>query len=204
MDPPASAAECEARRTLGCVTMINPSLEKGATLFLRLTQMALQRRPEWTFFALEGRLSAAEWYQAGLDVDALANVLWLPNQADMRRIYARTSVLLFPSFWQEASGRSIAEALLSGIPVLASDRGGIPEQMNAGGRSLPVPASCLDNYGRVPAATEIEPWLATLAEWLGSAEAYAAACRRARAAAEPHQPERTRRITVDFYTRLCC
>jgi hypothetical protein len=37
-----------------------------------------------------------------------------------------------PSFWEEAFGRSIVEAQLNGIPVVASRRGGIPEALNGG------------------------------------------------------------------------
>jgi glycosyltransferase involved in cell wall biosynthesis len=51
----------------------------------------------------------------------------------MRRIYARTRILLAPSLWEEGWGRVISEAQISGIPVLASNRGGLPESVGPGG-----------------------------------------------------------------------
>ncbi len=38
-----------------------------------------------------------------------------------------------PSIWEEAYGRSAIEAQLSGIPVIASRRGGLPEAVGEGG-----------------------------------------------------------------------
>src|SRR3546814_9881685 len=48
----------------------------------------------------------------------------LPISHDMREVYRRTHTLLVPSQWEEAWGRVATEAQFSGIPVLASDRGG--------------------------------------------------------------------------------
>ena len=51
----------------------------------------------------------------------------------MRRVYARTRVLLIPSIWEEGFGRVVVEAQVSGIPSVASNRAGIPEAVgNAG------------------------------------------------------------------------
>ena len=40
---------------------------------------------------------------------------------------------MVPSQWEEAFGRVIVEAQINGIPVLASDVGGIPEALGHGG-----------------------------------------------------------------------
>jgi glycosyltransferase involved in cell wall biosynthesis len=52
---------------------------------------------------------------------------------DMRRIYSRTGLLLVPSTWEEGFGRVVVEAQMSGIPAVASDRGGLPEAVGDGG-----------------------------------------------------------------------
>jgi len=52
----------------------------------------------------------------------------------MSPIYASTRVLLVPSQWEaETWGRVVSEAQFSGIPVLASDRGALPETVGEGG-----------------------------------------------------------------------
>jgi glycosyltransferase involved in cell wall biosynthesis len=54
----------------------------------------------------------------------------------MKDIYRRAKVLLAPSRWEEAWGRVATEAQFSGIPVLASNRGGLPESVGPGGIQL--------------------------------------------------------------------
>ena len=62
----------------------------------------------------------------------------------MRTIYRETRILLVPSQWEDETwGRVVTEAQFSGIPVVASDRGGLPESTGPGGIVLPhdAPAS---------------------------------------------------------------
>lgn len=73
----------------------------------------------------------------------LANCTYWKPVRDVRRIYERSHVLLVPSRWNEAWGRVVTEAQLNGIPVVASDRGGLPESVGEGGSCVD-----LDNDGR--------------------------------------------------------
>jgi glycosyltransferase involved in cell wall biosynthesis len=52
---------------------------------------------------------------------------------DMRAVYRETKTVLVPSLWIKAWGRLVTEAHASGIPALASHRGGLPESMGDGG-----------------------------------------------------------------------
>jgi glycosyltransferase involved in cell wall biosynthesis len=63
----------------------------------------------------------------------LPNVTFVPPQSDMRKVYAECKILLAPSVWEEAYGRVATEAQISGIPVVASARGGLPEAVGPGG-----------------------------------------------------------------------
>ena len=51
----------------------------------------------------------------------------------MKSVYAKTRILLVPSVWQEGWGRVVTEAQLNGIPVIASNLGGLPESVGPGG-----------------------------------------------------------------------
>ena len=183
-DPARTLAVQHPRsRRRGLVTFINPALEKGASLVLALTHRALRERPDITFLIVEGRTKRSFWEGAGSPLATAPNIWWIPNQSDVRRIYERTSVLLFPSFWFEVAGRCIAEAQLGGIPVLASSHGGIPEQLNGGGFMFDIPERCLANYKVVPSAQAVAPWFDTLVRLLDDDDVYAEASARALAAA---------------------
>lgn len=49
---------------------------------------------------------------------------------EIYRIYSAADVLVVPSTWQEGLGRVILEAMTCGVPVIGSNRGGIPEVVN--------------------------------------------------------------------------
>jgi glycosyltransferase involved in cell wall biosynthesis len=178
------------------ITLINPSPEKGATLFFRLAELAAQQRPDLQFLAVEARVSAAEWRAMGVDPAARSNITWVRNRRDMRPVYRRTAVLLMPSLWFEAAGRAVVEAQLSGISVLATNRGGLPEQLNGGGFLFDPPEACVQDFFRMPTADDVQPWLDTLASLMDDPEAYARASARARqAAAHFHPDERVPELT---------
>jgi glycosyltransferase involved in cell wall biosynthesis len=56
-------------------------------------------------------------------------------------IYGETSVLVVPTTIDETFGRVVVEAQLNGIPVLASDRGALPDVVGGGGAVLAVEKS---------------------------------------------------------------
>jgi glycosyltransferase involved in cell wall biosynthesis len=100
--------------------------------------------------------------------------------ADTHRISAhtasrRTGVLLVPSFCEEAAGRVIVEARMNGIPVLAANRGGIPEQLDGQGFLFDIPKQCLNHFGAVPEDRDVQPWLDTLCRLMDDDTAYTAA-----------------------------
>ena len=165
------------------VTHINPAPEKGLALVHALATRAESELPEARFLIVEGRWTGAAAAASGFPVASLSNVTVAKNTREIRELYARTRVLLYPSFWEEAYGRVVVEAQRCGIPVLAARRGGIPEAMNGGGILLEVPERSWENYRTPLTHEEVTPWLDALTRMLMDPAAHAEASRQARAAA---------------------
>ena len=62
------------------------------------------------------------------------------DNRNIRAIYEQIDVLIVPSVWPENSPVTIAEAMASGIPVIASDIGGIGELVGKGVTGLLAPS----------------------------------------------------------------
>ncbi len=153
IDPLPVVAATHTRERL---LFINPSLEKGAAIVVRLALMLEQRRPDIVFEVVESR---GNWQQIvrqvtqalGAPRDVLPNVVVTPNTDDVRPIFGRARVLLAPSLWWESAGRVIAEAMLNGIPAIVPNRGGPLELMDDAGFKIDFPPACLEApYTQLP------------------------------------------------------
>ncbi|MFW5881333.1 MAG: glycosyltransferase [Roseicyclus sp.] len=112
------------------VTFINPHPHKGVDVAVALAR----RCPEIPFvFVRAWTLSKADERALSEAIATLPNVTLRPSVDDMRKIYREARLVLAPSRWNEAFGRIAAEAHVNGIPVLASDRGGLTEAVGPGG-----------------------------------------------------------------------
>jgi glycosyltransferase involved in cell wall biosynthesis/mannose-6-phosphate isomerase-like protein (cupin superfamily) len=115
------------------VTFVNPVEVKGLDIAVNVARAC----PDIPFLFLEG------WPQLDHERErlrsklaGLPNVTWRRRVRNMRGIYRQTRVLFVPSQWQEAWGRVVVEAQFSGIPAVASNVGGLVENVGQAGLVL--------------------------------------------------------------------
>ena len=169
----------------GLITMINPSPVKGVSIFLELAR----RFPHYSFGALRGWGTTKAIED---ELTALPNVQMLRKVKHIEAILRRTKVLLMPALWYEGFGLVVMEAMLRGVPVLASNMGSLVEAKM--GTNYVLPVNPIERYttvfdeNRMPAPVvpeqDIEPWAKALAELMEDPELYRRESQAAGEAAE--------------------
>jgi len=123
--------DCAAsKRQPEYITFINPSSIKGVEIALQVASLLPHRK---FLFVESWKLTRAARKTLNSRLRTLPNVHFRPQSMNMQEVYSQTSLLLMPTQCEEAFGRIIVEAGLSGIPVVASQTGGIPEATSNGG-----------------------------------------------------------------------
>lgn len=131
--PIVSAASYLADRSGDKVLFVNPHPMKGIERLFELAEAC----PELPFLVMESWEIDPVWRSHCLQrVNRLGNIEWRSASRDMRQVYGQSRVLLMPSVWEESFGRTAVEAQLNSLPVLASQRGALPELVGAGGVTL--------------------------------------------------------------------
>ena len=115
------------------VLFLNPTPIKGVELMFALAAYC----PDIQFLVVESWNLETNWRQRCRQrAQRLGNVEWRGPTDDMRPVFGRSRVLLMPSVWEESFGRTVVEAQLNGLPVLASRRGALPANVGDGGLTL--------------------------------------------------------------------
>jgi glycosyltransferase involved in cell wall biosynthesis len=188
------------------LTMINPSREKGLMFIARLAEELSVRRPDIAMLIIESRGSAGRLVEAGMlggfDLRRHENLMMSPSMAQPKEIYAATRTLIVPSFWQEASGRVVAEAMMNGIPPLVSDRGGLAESCNGAGFTFALPPAITVSQPVPVDAEVVEPWLDAIFRLEGDEEFYRTESQRALDAASMYRPEALAPRYVEYFENL--
>ena len=121
------------------VTFINPSRQKGAYAFVRIAHELGRRRPDIPLLVVESRGTRDTLMACGLDPGLCGNIRFMPNTSDPRRFWRVTKIALMPSLCCENQPLVVVEAMINGIPVIASDRGGTPEALETAALRCPSP-----------------------------------------------------------------
>jgi glycosyltransferase involved in cell wall biosynthesis len=135
---------------------VNPIPQKGLGTVLRLAEA----RPDVSFaFTLGWAIDDQALRRLSAEARRLGNVDVRPSTGDPAELYGDARVVLVPSTYPEAWGRVAGEAQASGIPVIASALGGLPEAVGDGGLLVEPEAG-------------VEGWLDALALLWDDAAAY--------------------------------
>ena len=184
------------------VTFVNPEPVKGGFVFAGIARELERRRPEIPLLVVEGRTSGASLKEFDLDLERFSNVTIRRRTADPRGFYAESKLVLMPSLWNESFGLVAAEAMINGIPVIASDRGALPEVVGDGGILLNIPVHYTPETREIPTAQEVDPWVAAIIDLWDDPDRYEAASDRARARAEQWRPEFLGPRFAEFFANI--
>lgn len=132
------------------ISMVNPVQPKGGEVFVRIAQSM----PSRNFLVAQGwdflKDASGKWdlnkmqemadahrdtlhIAQDIDLTNISNILISGPYRDMREFYKRSRIVLMPSLWEEAFGRTVVEAMINRIPVIASNRGNLKETIGEGG-----------------------------------------------------------------------
>ena len=143
------------RPNAGCVMMINPCLLKGLPIFLDLAD----HFPDVAFAAVP------TWGADDLVIDALSlrhNIALLAPDDDIGAVLCDARVLVAPSLVPETFGYVAIDAMLRGVPVIASGLGGQREAMLGGGQIIPVRPLVASSAGLVAPPQDLSTWYTAL------------------------------------------
>ena len=130
------------------VLYVNPVKSKGVRTALTL---AASRRDIPFVFLRSWRLPERSLTDLARMSAALGNIEVAGPTTDMREFYARARLLLAP-YEDDGRPRVVAEAQLSGLPVLARDDAGLREAVGPGGILIPPdapPSAWVEALGRM-------------------------------------------------------
>jgi glycosyltransferase involved in cell wall biosynthesis len=180
---------CHASPEERYVTFVNPEPHKGVSVFARIAEQLHLLRPDISLLVVEGR-SGMEWLQRmPLDLSHVTNLNVMKNTPDPRDFLRVSHLLLMPSLCEETFGRVAAEAMINGIPVLASRRGALPEILGNAGFLFEIPGQYTASNCDIPSSQDVAPWVKTICRLWDDSSQYRQASRRARDHADMWRPD---------------
>ncbi len=138
----------------------------------------------------------------GIDPNAHGNITFMPNTTDCRQFWSLTKIALMPSLWWENQPLVAIEAMINGIPVIGSDRGGTPETLGASGFALPLPARLTPTSQILPSADEVETWVESVIRLWDDDLLYQEQSALAKREAQRWHPDRLRPLYAEFFRNV--
>ena len=184
------------------LTFVNPSYEKGVYAFARIADELGRRRPDIPILVVESRGTERTVADCGLDLRRHGTVHFMGHTHDPRHFWGVTRICLMPSLAAETQGLAAMEAMTNGIPVIASDRGALPETVGGGGIVLPLPERLTPATRFLATADEVAPWVEAIIRLWDDEATYRELCREARSEARRWDPEVLEPQYVRFFEHV--
>jgi glycosyltransferase involved in cell wall biosynthesis len=184
------------------LTFVNPQRSKGVCVVFRIAQELARLRLDIPILIVEGRGQMTSLKEMGLDFASLPNVSTIPNTPRPSEFFRTTKVLLVPSLWSESFCLVAAEAMTNGIPVLASNRGALPETVGDGGFLFDIPVWYTPETKTIPTAEEVRVWIETILRLWDDIDFYQASCDRAVQNSSCWRPDNLCHVYREFFENL--
>lgn len=166
------------------VTFVNPVPEKGLAIFIKLQEVFSRKHPEIQFLVVEANgtfpdvLGCLHSKDGSPYVSSTVGAIkYIDHLDDLHLMYYTSQVIVVPSLGYEVWGGAATGAVINGIPVLATKKGGLPDAVGDGGILLDAPACTQNDFCCVPDDEEIAPWVEALERCIN--DDWAAACNKA-------------------------
>ena len=143
----------------GYLVFVDPTPEHGVDAFLRIARCLGECRPDIPVLVVEGRGTEATLADRGLDLRPGGNVQIMSRPSDPRQVWSVARVCVAPLLGWRDRADSVVEAILNGVPLITSDRGGLPELVGEAGLTLPLPGWLTPATQLVPTAAEVADWV---------------------------------------------
>jgi glycosyltransferase involved in cell wall biosynthesis len=132
----APAAPRRTRRIVTTVANLRP--EKGHDVLLEAAALVLRQRPDVVFQLVGGGPMRDPLERQAADLAIDGAIRFLGHRDDVPEVLAGSDLFALPSR-SEAFPNGVIEAMAAGLPIVASDVGGIPEVVSREVNGLLVP-----------------------------------------------------------------
>lgn len=148
----------------------DPSPATGLAAFARIADELGRLRPDIPLLVVAGPEGRTALDACGLDLKRHNTVNLMRTPADPRVAWGRVRAALVPDLDGSCPTDAVVAALLNGLPVVASDRGALPEVLGGSGTIVPLPDRLTAATMLLPTAEEVAPWVEAIVRlWDGQA-----------------------------------